>query len=128
MKLLGEVAWNVGIPCHQYADDTQLYLSLLFKSEEAILVLDQCLMSVMDWMRMNKMRLNPDKTGVLPVKRKANRRIGMQSVLDRVTLPLKTQVHSLGIFLHSVLSLDAQVFMRARSAFAQLKHSISWDV
>ena len=41
--------------------------------------------------------------------------------LDRVTLPLKTQVHSLGVLLNSALSLDTEVSAVARSAFAQLK-------
>ena len=45
----------------------------------------------------------------------------MQLVLDGVILPLKTQVSSLGVFLDSSLSLDAQILAVARSAFAQLK-------
>ena len=39
MKLMGEAVESFGVGCHQYADDTQLYLSFLSKSEEAISVL-----------------------------------------------------------------------------------------
>ena len=45
----------------------------------------------------------------------------MQPVLDGVIFPLKTQVYSLGVFLDSSVSLNAQVSTVARSAFAQLK-------
>ena len=48
---------------------------------------------------MNKLKLNPDKTEVFLISRKADQGIAMQYVLDRVTLPLKTQVHSLRVLL-----------------------------
>ena len=57
------------------------------------------------------------------VSRKADQGIGIQLVLDGVTLPLKTQVHSFCVLLDSALSLSAV----ARSASAQLKlvHQLS---
>ena len=58
--------------CHQYAGDIQLYLSLPSKSKEAVLALDQYLMSVTDWMMVNKLKLNPDKTEVLLIRQKAD--------------------------------------------------------
>ena len=42
-------------------------------------------------------------------------------MLDRVTLSPKTRVRSLCVLLDSALSLDAQVLVVTRSAFAQLK-------
>ena len=99
MKPLGEIIQNFGIWCHQYADDTQLYLSLPPKSEEATLPLDQCFASVVDWMMVNKLKLNPDKTEVFLVSQKVDQGIGMQLVLDGITLPLKNQVCSLGMLL-----------------------------
>ena len=53
--------------CHQYVGDTQLYLSFSSNPGEAVAVLNQCLSTVMDWMRANKLRLNPDQTEVLLV-------------------------------------------------------------
>ena len=101
--------------------DTQLYLSFPPNSREAVLILNQCLSSVMVCMRANKLKINPDKTEVLLVSQKADEGIGILPVLDGVTLPLKTQVCSLCVLLDSSLSLDAQVSAVARSAFAQLK-------
>lgn len=49
---------------HQYAKDTQLYLYSPAISGKAE-VLIQCLGKVMDWMRVNKFKINPDKTGAV---------------------------------------------------------------
>lgn len=43
---------------HQYVDDTQLYFYLPSKPKEAAWTLDQCLVSVMNWLRENKLKLN----------------------------------------------------------------------
>ncbi|KAF7235683.1 putative RNA-directed DNA polymerase from transposon BS [Varanus komodoensis] len=97
MKPLGEVIRRCGLRNHQYADDTQLYLSFSTNPGEAVAVLNRCLAEVMGWMRANKLKLNPDKT----------------EVLDKV--------RSLGVLLNPELSLEAQVTTVARSAFLQLR-------
>ncbi|XP_062822834.1 uncharacterized protein LOC100554203 isoform X4 [Anolis carolinensis] len=84
-------------------------------------MLNQCLAAVADWMRRNKLRINPDKTEALLVSRSSDWGIGWQPVLDGVALPLKSQVRSLGVLLDSVLMLEAQVSAVAGRAFAQLK-------
>ncbi|KAF7245448.1 Leucine zipper protein 2 [Varanus komodoensis] len=50
-KPLGEVFRRCGLRNHQYADDTQLYLSFSTNPDEAVAVLNQCLAEVMGWMR-----------------------------------------------------------------------------
>uniref|UniRef100_A0A803TPZ2 Reverse transcriptase domain-containing protein n=1 Tax=Anolis carolinensis TaxID=28377 RepID=A0A803TPZ2_ANOCA len=121
MKPLGEIIQSFGVQCHLYADDVQLYHSFFSASKEAVQILNQCLAAVSDWMRKNKLKLNPDNTEVLLVSRKAEQGIGLQPVLDGVTLPLKAQVRSLGVLLDSLLSLEPQVSAVARGAFEQLK-------
>uniref|UniRef100_A0A803SXN9 Reverse transcriptase domain-containing protein n=1 Tax=Anolis carolinensis TaxID=28377 RepID=A0A803SXN9_ANOCA len=121
MKPLGEIIRSFGVQCHLYADDVQLYHSFSPSSKEAVQILNRCLAAVSDWMRVNKLKLHPDKTEVLLVSRKAEQGIGLQPVLDGVALPLKAQVRSLGVLLDSSLSLEPQVSAVARGAFAQLK-------
>ncbi|KAF7245399.1 RNA-directed DNA polymerase from mobile element jockey [Varanus komodoensis] len=121
MKPLGEVIQRCGLRNHQYADDTQLYLSFSTNPGEAVVVLNRCLAEVMGWMRANKLKLNPDKTEVLLVGG-SNSWVGdLDLVLNGVALPLKDRVCSLGVLLDLELTLEAQVSAVARSAFLQLR-------
>ena len=91
---------SFGLWHHQYADGTQVslspfHLNLRKLFQFWISVLCQCLVSVIDEMRAIKLKLNPDKTEVLLLSRNVDQGIGMQPVLDRITLPLKTQLRSL---------------------------------
>uniref|UniRef100_A0A8D2JHL2 Reverse transcriptase domain-containing protein n=1 Tax=Varanus komodoensis TaxID=61221 RepID=A0A8D2JHL2_VARKO len=118
MKPLGEVIRRCGLRNHQYADDTQLYLSFSTNPGEAVAVLNQCLAKVMGWMRANKLKLSPDKTEVLLVGGSGFREGELNLVLNGVALPLRDKVCSLGVLLDPELSLEALV---ARNAFFQLR-------
>ena len=67
MRPLGGVIRECGALCNQYADDTQLYISFSPTAVDAVLSLQRCLESVLQWMQENGMRLNLDKTEVLRV-------------------------------------------------------------
>ena len=67
MRPLGGVIRGYGASCHQYADETQLYISFSSTSVEAVPSLHRCLETVLEWMLLNGLRLNPDKTEVLRV-------------------------------------------------------------
>ncbi|KAF7249116.1 N-acetyltransferase 9, partial [Varanus komodoensis] len=116
MKPLGEVIRRCGLRTHQYADDTQLYLSFSTNPGEAVAVLNRCLAEVMGWMRANKLKLNPDKTEVLLVGGSGFGEGDLNLVLNGVALPPRDKVHSLGVLLDPELSLEAQVTTAARSA------------
>ena len=46
IKLLGEVIRSFALGCHQYADDTQFYISIPNESGEAVTMLDCCMETV----------------------------------------------------------------------------------
>ncbi|KAF7251034.1 putative RNA-directed DNA polymerase from transposon BS [Varanus komodoensis] len=121
MKLLGEVIQRCGLRNHQYADDTQLYLSFSTNPGEAVAVLNRCLAEVMGWMRANKLKLKPDKMEVLLVGGSGFIEGELNLVLNGVALPLRDKVRSLGVLLDPELSLEAQVTAVARSVFLQLQ-------
>lgn len=60
-----------GLWCHQY-DETQFYFSFLPNFEKAVDMLTWWLGSVMGWMRINKLKVNSDKTQVLWVSKKTD--------------------------------------------------------
>ncbi|KAF7244166.1 Annexin A10 [Varanus komodoensis] len=119
MKPLGEVIRRCGLRNHQYADDTQLYLSFSTNPGEAVAVLNRCLAEVMGWMRDDKLRFNPDKTEVLLVGGSGFGMENLDLVLNEVALPLRDRVRSLGVLLYPELSLEVTAV--ARSTFLQLQ-------
>ncbi|KAF7247761.1 Maturin [Varanus komodoensis] len=121
MKPLGEVIRRCGLRNHQYADDTQLYLSFSTDPGEAVAAQNRCLAEVMGWMRANKLKLSPDKMEVLLVGGSDSGLGDLDLVLNGVALPLKDRVHSLGVLLNPKLTLEAQMLAMARSAFHQLR-------
>uniref|UniRef100_A0A803TAK2 Reverse transcriptase domain-containing protein n=1 Tax=Anolis carolinensis TaxID=28377 RepID=A0A803TAK2_ANOCA len=118
MKPLGEIIWSFGVRCHLYADDVQLCHSFPPVTKEAVQVLNHCLAAVSDWMRANKLNIESRQDRGLPGQSQGRTGYRLQPVLDGVALPLKTQVHSLGVLLDSSLSLEPQVSAVARGAFA----------
>ena len=50
---------------HCYADDLQLYFSFKHNDMANISTLHDCLMAIKDWMSLNFLQLNPDKTEVI---------------------------------------------------------------
>ncbi|KAF7252098.1 C-Jun-amino-terminal kinase-interacting protein 1 [Varanus komodoensis] len=70
-----------------------LAVKTLRKAGEAVDVLNQCLSTVMDWMRANKLRLTPDKTEVLMDTLNNNslgKKHSWQERVSRSSSPLKT--------------------------------------
>ena len=67
----------------------QPYVIRDFITGEAVSVLNSCLHLIMDWMRVNKLKLNPDKTEVLLVGASPDRLEGHFPALNGVTLPLR---------------------------------------
>ena len=106
MKLLGGVIRVCGTSCHQYADDTQLYISFSPTAVNAVLSLQHCLESVLQWMQENGLRLNPDKTVVLRVCGPSIGGLGNSLSFGGVILTTKSEVRSLGVHLDPALTME----------------------
>lgn len=62
-KPFKEIIDGFGVDCHQYADGrSSSVISLSRSPNDAIEITNQCLTVVVKWLRMNKMKQNPDKT------------------------------------------------------------------
>ena len=60
---LGEIIRNHDMSYHMYADDTQLYLSIEPNNINVLVEsIEACIKDVKDWMYINKLKLNQDKT------------------------------------------------------------------
>ena len=107
---IAEVILSHGVQFHQYADDTQLYVAV--KSDSDVKKLEDCTIAVRDWFTRNGMLLNPDKSEVLLVARKANAEKFAQGSAVRVAgsdINYSVQLKSLGVTLDQNLSFDQHV-------------------
>ena len=63
---LAEVIQSHGLDYHMYADDNQLYFP--FKTQEVDLAkpkIEECIASICNWMNLNELKLNHDKTEIM---------------------------------------------------------------
>ena len=98
---LSRVIASQSVTHHLYADDTQLCISFSAdNSESSFYRLQQCLVSVQDWMTTNKLKFNPNKTEFLLIDHESQRlkylSIFPVTLLERETHPSKT-VRNLGV-------------------------------
>jgi hypothetical protein len=107
---IADVISSHGVQFHQYADDTQLYVAV--KSDSEVTKLEECTIAVRDWFTRNGMLLNPDKSEVLLVARKANAMkfaCGTGVHVAGSNIAYSVQLKSLGVTLDQSLSFDQHV-------------------
>lgn len=109
MKPLGTFIKGLRLHFHQYVDDLQLYLRIPSNPRKVMEELGHDLEKVRNWMRLNKPRVNLDKTEVVLVGPDLTMGSDCDMMLEGVVLPPKDQVRSLGVLLDLVLLLDKQV-------------------
>jgi len=94
----------------QYADDTQLYLTL--DGDNPLSVMDNCFNAVDHWFTQNGLALNPDKSEAIIIGTGARRRQegSISSVsLGGTSIPVSDSVRSLGVILDSTMSFHRHV-------------------
>ena len=70
MLPLGDLPRKLGVSFHQYADDTQMYMSCMPNDQRMSSTkgcIEQCIKEVKVWMCLNMLKLNLDKTEFLLV-------------------------------------------------------------
>lgn len=109
---------------HQYADDSQLYISVAVSSTTAaVQTFTACLSDINAWMSASRLRLNPSKTQVMW--------LGSGQLISRIDITdvpvLSTQVHTvesardLGVIIDSQLTLSAHVTALCQSGYYHLR-------
>jgi len=110
---------------HQYADDTQLFISLsptLFSAE--ISNLSGCLSALNSWFCINGLALNPDKSDaiVLETRQRSASYSSLTSVDDAgSTIALADHIKVLGVTLDKHLTFDDHVNSVSKSAFYHIR-------
>ena len=107
------------------ADDTQLHKSSIPEHFAKLLLdIQSCAESVTDWVACNRLRMNDDKTEIMPVGTKAKLKSVPETsslTLSGSTIPFSYKVKNLGVYLDSNLSIDQHVNFLCRSVFLELR-------
>ena len=109
---------------HMYADDTQLYGSVFLENMPDLLdCMQRCVSEVNIWMRSNKLKMNNDKTEILPCStvHKLSSLENTTLEIDNETVPFSNKVKNLGVIIDSSLSLNAQINSICKAAYFQIR-------
>ena len=121
MLPLSSIMQKNKIAYHNYADDTQLYITLSSGDYSSIDSLCHCIDQINDWMCQNFLQLNKDKTEII-VFGAEKERIGVTAHLESLSLKPKCQVKNLGVIIDSDLNFDSHIKSIRKSAFYHLKN------
>jgi len=117
---VADVISQHGVKYHQYADDTQLRLSMRADNTAAgLAVLAACTVDVRQWYMQNGLQLNPDKSEALVIGT-TNQLHATTSPVTTVSvagvdLPVADELKVLGVVLDKHLSLDSHATSVARA-------------
>ena len=109
---------------HKYADDTELSKSATPNEFNAILQsVQECVSHTLQWMTSNKLKLNTDKTDVIPVGSTTTlSMINCQSAtIGNCTILFQSSVRYLGVEIDRTLSMQKHIGKICQAAFLELR-------
>ena len=119
---LGAILRRHGVGFHIYADDTQLYLSMKTTKVEDVVSartrVEVCLRELNQWMLLNNLRLNNDKTELLVLHAKHRPKPPLDSItVGDATVEPTSSARNIGVVSDDTMSFEEHVNELCRTAF-----------
>jgi len=122
---LARLIRSSGVQYHQYADDTQLYISVSRNDVDVnIATLERCIVDVHEWLLHNGLALNPTKSDAIQfVTGRGRSRVDDVTSLDvsGAAIQPAATVKSLGVVLDRQLSFDQHVNNVCRACYYHIR-------
>ena len=122
---VGQLISSYGISHQQYADDTQLFISIPPAAPTpTVQLMEQCLVQLHHWFCVNGLALNPVKSEAIwfSIRQRSASSTPVSSVnIEGSIITTSNTVKTLGVTLDSHLSLDQHVSSVCKSAFFHLR-------
>ena len=106
---------------HNYADDTQIYVSLMAGEHGPVYTLCHCIEQICVWMQKNFLQLNSDETEII-VCGPQKQRESLIRYLETLSLKPNNQVRNLGVILDSDLNFSIHIKSMTSAAFYHLRN------
>ena len=124
---LGAILRRHGVGFHMYADDTQLYLDMKTTKVEDIVSartrVEVCLRELNQWMPLNNLRLNNDKTELLVLHAKHRPKPPLDSItVGDATVEPTSSARNIGVVFDDTMSFEKHVNELCRTAFYHIRN------
>ena len=124
---LGAILCRHGVGFHMYADDTQLHLSMrITKVEDVVSArtrVEVCLRELNQWMLLNNLRLNNDKTALLFLHAKHRPKPPLDSIsVGDATVEPTSSARNIGAVFDDTMSFEEHVNELCRTAFYHIRN------
>ena len=124
---LGAIPRRHGVGFHMYADDTQLYLSMkTTKMEDVVSAhtrVEVCLRELNQWVLLNNLRWNNDKTELLVLHAKHRPKPPLDSInVGDATVEPKSSARNIGAIFEDTMSFEEHVNDLYKTAFYHIRN------